>query len=575
MRFELPRDWESFRAGAERWSRWGAGQLARPGAVFYLSVLLVASFVYLGFERADLLGEYAGGAYEWTTKNFGWAYLFVTTAFIAFCVFLAATRFGHLRLGAPGEEAEFAFTTWLGMIFSCGMGVGLVFWGVAEPLTHFDEPPMGMAEPRSADAARVALRYAVFHWGFHQWANFGLVGLAIAYVRFRKGSKGLISECFRARFGDRVDGAFGKGVDTLAVVSTTFGIATTLGLGTLQINSGLRILSDLPYGTETQMQILVATGLLFALSALTGLEKGLKTLSNLNMLLAASLLVFVFAAGPTPFITAAMTNTVGEYLSNVLGMSLAMTPFSGEDWVERWTIFYWAWGLSWAPFVGTFIARISRGRTIREFVIGVLVVPVLVSIAWIATFGGTALFFDLFEGAGIADAVRVEVPSALFATLARLPFPEVLGWAAMALVVLFVVTSANSATFVLGMFTSRGVLNPGRLVRLTWGVLTLLVAAVLLLGGGLQALQTMSILAGFPFMILMIFMASGLYRSLQQEVREEERLSLEFQQRLRELVQEGERARAAQAELPFGESEAAEERESGGPPPETSRSTTS
>ncbi|MDX1650060.1 MAG: BCCT family transporter, partial [Myxococcota bacterium] len=529
---------------------------------------LVGGFVVLGVTEPELLAFQAGRAYEATTTNFGWMYLFVTTAFIAFCFFLALTRYGRLRLGAPGEAPEFGFGTWLGMIFSCGMGVGLVFWGVAEPLTHFDQPPMGMAEPRSADAARVALRYAVFHWGFHQWANFAVVGLAIAYVRFRLGSKGLISECFRPLLGARVDGPWGKAIDVLAVLATTVGVATTLGLGALQINSGLAIEYGLSYGPGTQLRIMAGVGVLFTLSAVTPLEKGLRFMSDLNMLLAAALLAFVFFAGPTPFITAAMTNTVGEYLSNVVGMSLAMTPFTGEDWIERWTIFYWAWGLSWAPFVGSFIARISRGRTIREFSIGVVMVPAALSILWFATFGGTALYFDLFEGAGLADAARAELPSALFATLDRLPFPDLLSLAALVLVALFVVTSANSATFVLGMFTSHGRLDPSRLVRLVWGGLQLGVASVLLLGGGLEAIQTLSIVAGFPFVVLMIFMAVGLYRGLAREVEELELHDLLFKRRLEQLLAETEAARAPGGAEGGARPEAASEPGASRPDPE-------
>jgi glycine betaine transporter len=240
------------------------------------------------------------------------------------------------------------------------------------------------------------------------------------------------------------------------------------------------------------------------------------------MLLAAALLLFVFFAGPTDFITAAMTNAVGEYFSNVIGMSLVMTPYTGGDWVERWTIFYWAWGLSWAPFVGSFIARISRGRTIREFIFGVIGVPVALSILWFATFGGTAIYFEMFEGAAISEAVLAELSSALFATLAQLPWSGVAGILTVVLVVLFVITSANSATFVLGMFTGKGVLNPRRWIRITWGVTQVLVAAVLLMSGGLAALQTLSIVAAFPFMILMVFMAAALLHSLQDERRESE-----------------------------------------------------
>ncbi|HEA63494.1 BCCT family transporter, partial [Pseudohongiella sp.] len=326
----------------------------------------------------------------------------------------------------------------------------------------------------------------------------------------------------RASLGDRVDGPLGHGINTLAVVSTVFGVATTLGLGIIQINSGLGAVADVGFGTSQQMMILAGVSVIFLLCSLMPLESGVRYVSDANMLLAAALLVFVFFAGPTDFITAAMTNAIGDYFSNVIGMSLVMTPYTGEDWVERWTIFYWAWGLSWAPFVGSFIARISRGRTIREFVLGVIGMPVLLSVAWFAVFGGSALYYELFESAGIAAAVDTEISSGLFLMLESLPFPEILGWLVLILIILFVITSANSATFVLGMFTGKGVLTPSRWLRVGWGFIQVLVAGVLLLSGGLGALQTMSIVAAFPFMILMIFMAAALLRSLREEQRQME-----------------------------------------------------
>ncbi len=493
-----------------------------PGWVFYISLTVLLAFVATGIILPDQLAFRAEQVLEFTTRHFGWLYLFITTGFLVFCVGVAISDHGKLRLGNEGEEPEFSYPTWLGMIFSAGMGVGLVFWGVAEPMSHYVAPPLGQVPPQTPEAASLGLRYSLFHWGFHQWGNFAVVGLAIAYVRFRRGRAGLISEAFRASLGSRVDGGWGHAIDVLAVVSTTFGVATTLGLGVIQVNSGLAAVAGTEFGIESQLAILGGIAVVFLLCALTPLERGVRYVSDLNMLLAAALLLFVFFAGPTDFITAAMTNAVGEYFSNVIGMSLVMTPYTGGDWVERWTIFYWAWGLSWAPFVGSFIARISRGRTIREFIFGVIGVPVALSILWFATFGGTAIYFEMFEGAAISEAVLAELSSALFATLAQLPWSGVAGILTVVLVVLFVITSANSATFVLGMFTGKGVLNPRRWIRITWGVTQVLVAAVLLMSGGLAALQTLSIVAAFPFMILMVFMAAALLHSLQDERRESE-----------------------------------------------------
>ena len=492
------------------------------GWVFFLSLALLVAFVGLGAANPEQLARWANVGLNFTTEHFGWLYLFATTGFLVFCIGIAMSDYGRIRLGAEGEAPEFPYLTWLGMIFSAGMGVGLVFWAVAEPMSHFVNPPLGGAEPRSPEAASLAMRYSLFHWGFHQWANFALVGLAIAYVRFRMQRPGLISEAFRAKLGDKVDGARGHMINTLAVVSTVFGVATTLGLGVIQINSGLVSVSDVAFGTQAQLMILGGVSVVFLLCALAPLESGVRYISDANMVLAAALLVFVFFAGPTDFITAAMTNAVGDYFGNIMGMSLVMTPYTGGEWVERWTIFYWAWGLSWAPFVGSFIARISRGRTIREFVLGVIGMPVLLSALWFSTFGGSSLYFELFEGASLGEAVQREMSSALFATLDYLPGAEVVSLLMLVLIVLFVITSANSATFVLGMFTSKGELTPSRWLRVIWGVLQVLVAGVLLLSGGLDALQTISILAAFPFMILMIFMASALLNSLRAERRQEE-----------------------------------------------------
>ncbi|MCS3903726.1 glycine betaine transporter [Methylohalomonas lacus] len=509
----------------------------RPGWVFYLSVILLIAFALLGFLYPEQLASGSQEALDFTTVHFGWLYLFATTGFLIFCIGVAMSDHGHIRLGADGEMPEFSYLAWLGMIFSAGMGVGLVFWGVAEPMTHYVDPPLGMAEPRSPEAAGLGLRYSLFHWGFHLWANFAVVGLAIAYVRFRQQRPGLISETFRSTMGNRVDGALGHTINILAVVSTVFGVATTLGLGVIQINSGLDSVAGTGFGTDQQLAILGGVAVVFLLCALAPLESGIRHVSNLNMVLAAGLLLFVFFLGPTDFITAALTNAIGDYFGNLIGMSLVMTPYTGGDWVERWTIFYWAWGLSWAPFVGTFIARISRGRTVREFVLGVIGMPVLLSAVWFATFGGSALYFELFSEARIGDAVTREMSSALFATLEYLPAPEVLSQLMLALIVLFVITSANSATFVLGMFTSKGVLTPSRLLRVIWGVLQVLVAGVLLLSGGLAALQTSSILAAFPFMVLMVFMAAALLKSLRDERRQMELHRALLQERLQRMLE--------------------------------------
>ena len=510
----------------------------QPGWVFYISLSILAIFVGVGLVLPTQLSEWSTQALDFTTRHFGWAYLFATTGFLVFSISVALSNYGHIRFGADGEAPEFSYASWLGMIFSAGMGVGLVFWGVAEPMTHFVNPPLNGAEPMTPAAAELAMRYSFFHWGFHQWANFCVVGMAIAYVRFRQQRAGLISEAFRATLGNHVDGGIGHGINILAVVSTVFGVATTLGLGMIQINSGMDSVFGIGFSTQAQLAILAGVGIVFLLFSLTPLESGIRYVSDANMMLAALLLLFVFFAGPTDFITAAMTNAIGDYFSNVIGMSLVMTPYTGEDWVERWTIFYWAWGLSWAPFVGSFIARISRGRTIREFVLGVIGMPVLLSAFWFSTFGGSALYFELFEGAELGKMVSNEISSGLFGMLNYLPGVEYTSKLMLLLIILFVITSANSATFVLGMFTAKGVLQPRRWIRFSWGLAQILVAAVLLIGGGLASLQTISILVAFPFMILMVFMASALLRSLRDEQRQIELHQAMTNERLQRMLEE-------------------------------------
>lgn len=516
--------------------------LGDVGTVFYMSLLIIAGFVATAALIPEVVGHAAQRILDATATNVGWMYLLVTSGFVVFMLSLALSKYGSLRLGPEEEAPEFSFNNWIAMIFSGGMGVGLVFWGVAEPMTHFNTPPLGIGIPRTAEAAQTGMRYAFFHWGLHQWASFAVVGLAIAYVRFRHNSHGLISETFRPLLGDRVDRGWGKAVDVLTVVSTVVGVATTLGLGALQINSGVQRVADVPFGLLPQFAIIGAVGALFTISAMTPLEKGIRYLSNANMVLAGVLLVFVLALGPTAFIFGVMTQTLGEYLGSIIQMSLVTTPYSGEHWVEQWTMFYWAWGLSWAPFVGSFIARISRGRTIREFVLGVMIVPVVLSMLWFAAFGGSALHFELFGNAGIADAVAREMPSGLYVMLDQLLGSDILAIAVIALVCMFVITSADSATFVLGMFTSKGVLNPTRFVRVLWGGLQLLMVAVLLMSGGLDGLRTVSIIAAFPFMLLMVLIAFALYKDLSWEFKQRDEKAQLLNARLeRLLLRESER----------------------------------
>ncbi len=451
--------------------------------------------------------------------TFGWFYLLATFTFLVCALYFGFSRYGAIRLGNDDEEPAYPFHSWLAMLFSAGMGIGLVFWGVAEPLMHFQAPPMHLAEAGSPQAARLALRYSFFHWGLHPWAIYTVIALALAYAQFRKGEKGLISVAFRSLLGNRVEGAGGKAIDTLATIATVFGVATSLGLGTLQIAGGLTRVFGTPNTTTVHLMIIAVVTVIYMTSAMTGLDRGILILSNVNLGIAALLLVFMLAMGPTSFIVDVFTTTLGDYLGNLVPMSFRTAPFSGDPWVGQWTLFYWAWWIAWAPFVGTFIARVSRGRTIREFVTGVLLVPAGLGALWFSVFGGAALYLDLFGGQKIAEAVASDVTTALFMTLEHYPLGWWLSLVATLLIITFFITSADSATFVLGMLTTDGKLNPGIGTKLVWGVLQSSIAAALLLSGGLQALQTASIVVAFPFSIVMVMMVAALQRSLKEELR--------------------------------------------------------
>lgn len=501
--------------------------------VLWVSMALVVAFTATAFIAPDWLSAVGDSAFGFSTRNFGWLYLAATATFIVLLIWLAMSRYGEITLGPDDEPPEYRFTSWLAMIFSAGMGVGLVFWGVAEPMMHFMDPPHGAVEGGTPEAAQMGMRYAVFHWGLHQWANYAIVALTIAYMRFRWKQPGLISAAFRPLLGARVEGPIGWAVDIAAVLATAFGVATTLGFGILQMNGGLHQVGGLPIHAGSQLAIIAIITVLFLISASTRLNQGILLLSNINMWLATALAALVFLLGPTVFILNVGTTAVGDYLANVVDMSFQMRPWHDGDWTSAWTVFYWAWGLSWAPFVGMFIARISRGRTIREFVTGVMLVPAAVSAVWFFVFGGAALHVEVFGAGGIAEAVSEDTSLALFATFDQLPLGGLLAAIAVVLILTFLVTSADSATFVLGMFTTDGMRNPPRRVRLVWGVLQAAIAGALLYAGGLDALRTVSITAALPFLLLLLLMVASLLKALRadQEKRDASRLEREAQLR--------------------------------------------
>jgi glycine betaine transporter len=485
--------------------------------VFWITIALVLVAVLFGAVAPQSFEDTTGNIQAFLTSAFGWYYLILVTVIVIFCIFLIFSPVGAIRLGKPDDRPEFSKATWFAMLFSAGMGIGLVFWGAAEPLSHFISPPL--AEGGTNAAQKEAMRYTFFHWGIHAWGIYAIVALALAYFQFRKDEPGLISATLRPILGDRVDGRWGVLIDVLAVFATVIGVATTLGFGAAQINGGLSYLWGIPISFTVQVIIVAIVTVLFMISAWSGLGKGIKYLSNANMFLAVALLVLMFFVGPTILILNMFTDSIGGYIQNIIQMSFRIAPLNEEhrSWINGWTIFYWAWWISWSPFVGIFIARVSRGRTIREFIIGVLLLPALVSFFWFAVFGSTAIEV---QKAGVIDLTQFSTEEVLFAVFSEFPWSTLLSIVAITLVSTFFITSADSATFVLGMQTTYGSLTPPNRVKLTWGIAQSTIALILLYSGGLQALQNALIAAAFPFSFIMLLMLLSLYRSLTKEKKE-------------------------------------------------------
>ncbi len=470
------------------------------------------------------------------TRNFGWLYLWVVLGLVLLAGLLAFSRYGGLKLGAEDDEPEFSLGAWFAMLFAAGMGIGLVFWGVAEPISHFGAPPPGITAG-TPEAANAAMRYSFFHWGLHPWAVYSIVALAIAFFQFRRGGAALISTSLQAlpwRPVRRLAGVF----NVLAVIATAFGVAASLGIGALQINSGLHAVFGLPIGQASQLGIIVVTTALFIGSAVTGVARGIKWLSSLNLIVAALLALAIFVLGPTITIIDTFTNTLGSYLSEFVRMSLRMTPFRASEWVGGWTIFYWAWWISWSPFVGLFIARVSKGRTVREFIVGTVLAPSLAAFIWFSVFGGTALHLEVWQGVPLSEAVKADVSTALFAMFDALPLGGLMSGVATLLVLVFFVTSGDSAVLVLGIMSSGGDANPSRRVKVIWGLLVSGIAISLLLAGGVKAVQTATIVFALPFTVVIMLMAASLWRGLREDWLDEQRRERALRKKMRELTGE-------------------------------------
>ena len=488
--------------------------------VFRISLLLVVALALIAGIAPGPFGTITGAALDAVINQAGWLYLLIVFLTLAFLIFLAFGPFAALRIGGHDAEPEFSKPVWLSMLFAAGMGIGLVFWGAAEPISHLVNPPEGLPGD-TPQAARAAMRYTFFHWGLHPWAIYALMGLAIGWFQYNRNGRGLISDLLQPLIGDRHLGWIGHVVNVVAVVATAVGVATTLGLGTMQISAGMGRVFGLPSGLGMQLAVISVCFVLYMASSASGVDRGIKWLSSFNLALAAALLLAVALLGPTGFIFETFTTSVGSYLDHLVEMSLTMTPFTGNSWVADWTIFYWAWWISWSPFVGAFIARVSYGRTVREFLLGVVAVPSLLGFAWFATFGGTALWGQIFGGIDMAGALATGYETVLFSMYESLPLSGLLSRLSILLLVIFFVTSADSAVLVLGSMSSESPGDPPLARKFAWGVAIALIAAAMLVAGGLEALQTLITVAALPFALLMVGVMVGLYRVLAMEALRE------------------------------------------------------
>ena len=490
--------------------------------VFGVGAALAVIFVAWGVVGTESLSAASSAMLSGVIRSGGWFFILAATGFVVFALWLAFSRFGRIRLGRDDELPEFRTISWIAMMFSAGMGIGLMFYGVAEPLSFFTEPPPGSVVPGDqVGALRTAMATSLFHWTLHPWAIYAVVGLAIAYSTFRKGRRQLISSAFIPLIGEKAaNGAVGRVIDIIAIFATIFGSAASLGLGALQIGGGLDITGFLPdAGNEVLVPLIIVLTAAFVLSAVSGVAKGIQWLSNINMVLAGILALFLFVVGPTVIILDLLPTAVGAYFSDfpeMVGRTEATGGTAMLDWLSSWTVFYWAWWISWTPFVGMFLAKISRGRTIRQFVGGVILVPSLVSLVWFAIFGGTAISQ---QQAGL-DPAAADTQDELFVVLGAYPWATFTGLLVMLLVAIFFVSGADAASIVTGTLSQRGTDEPSRWVVIFWGCVMGAVAIIMLLVGGedaLSGLQSLTILVAAPFVVIMVFLCIAFMRDLNHD----------------------------------------------------------
>ena len=507
----------SHRAGQDNIRMFG---LDVHGTVFIVSGITVLLFVAGVLMFQDGAKELFGNLRPWLTTNLDWVFMISANAVLLFCLFLIVSPLGGVRIGGPSAKPEYSYLTWFAMIFSAGMGIGLMFYGVLEPVYHFQNPPLGVSAADTEAARSVGMAATIFHWGLHPWAIYGIMGLALAVFCYNRGLPLTVRSAFYPVLGERVWGWSGHVIDVLAVFATLFGLATSLGLGANQVTGGFSYLFGIPATDMFKVLLIVLITAVATVSVMTGLDGGIKRLSQVNIVLAALLMLFVIAAGPKSDIIGGFFAGLGAYLANLVPLS---------NWVGRedtgfmhgWTTFYWAWWISWAPFVGMFIARISKGRTVREFLIFVLVIPTLLSVLWMNAFGGTAIWQFVAEGyTGVTDTVAAWTPElSLYRMLEPLPLVGLASGVSIFLVIVFFITSSDSGSLVVDTITAGGKLEATSAQRVFWCTTEGLIAAALLLGGGLESLQAAAIAAGFPIAVLLVVLIFSVWTALRGEAR--------------------------------------------------------
>ena len=496
--------------------------------VFFGAIALIGALILFAVHNTAEAAARFGAVQHFATSNFGWLLVLTVNVLLICCVYMAFSRLGNIRLGGKGAKPDYGLLTWFAMLFSAGMGIGLLFYGVAEPVMHFSNPPTTAFSnpdavlPRGiAGNAQHAMGLVFLHWGLHAWGIYAVIALALAYVAYNRGLGLSIGAFLQAAF-PRIPQAAVDLIDVLAITATVCGVAASLGFGASQINAGLTLLAGIPDDGLTKGILIAIITAMATTSVAFGLDKGIRRLSEINMALALVLTLFVFVFGPTVFLLDGFVQNIGYYLQRFLYLSTWTETYVANGWQNDWTIFYWAWWVSWSPFVGIFIARISYGRTVREFIAGVLLVPTLFTFAWMTIFGDSALYIELFGNGGLSEAVNASMPDALFAFLAHYPWATVVSGLAIVIVATFFVTSADSGALVTAMIASGGHHHAGFVPRVTWAIAIGILAGVLLWAGGLGALQTAAIVTGLPFALVLLAMAAGLLKMLHSELPAED-----------------------------------------------------